>query len=551
MAYFNCDSCDRTFGSYQASAQHMNALDHWDPEYECDFCNKVFATQQSCNDHMESLGHWDEGYDCDTCIKTYSKESSCEEHMDQFGHREPQFECDLCDRKFTTMQGCVQHMDALYHHKPTFGCETCPRFFTTETGRNQHMDALGHRTPTYKCQTHIDTNHGGSQESLGLIVAPATGNKGRTPLAHILPGQQTKDQAELKKDFFGPDVTGFTSSEELLCTITSNTHYNTQSLEELRLADYARGCTPTTASTAELLDSLKEKVPGLIDCMDMMYNIIAIERHKRLSTEELRLADYSRNTKPMSSNGWQSMPFFKQKAPDASSVEEACNAITTSPSHNKVSDDEPRLADYARLASLTEVDGKDEVHSPPATALLATCSKSHEEESIEDKFLETESSEDEFVSCDNETTASVVATEAAEVVVTLESPVDAPKSVQTELAAVSAIDLELLKDNCQQKSHNETTESPTHPALYELPNRSWNGYTWQCFLCHWPFKTPYLLGKHLNSATHSKELHHCPKQTCTESFQTIPSLFEHLEQESCGSKRFDGIHKITGFATAI
>jgi hypothetical protein len=52
-----CETCDRTFVNQLAAIQHMDALDHWEPQFECETCDKRFWTQPAANQHMDAVNH--------------------------------------------------------------------------------------------------------------------------------------------------------------------------------------------------------------------------------------------------------------------------------------------------------------------------------------------------------------------------------------------------------------------------------------------------------------------------------------------------------------
>ena len=58
---FECDTCDRYFGSEHAVNQHITAVEHWaessefseseEPDFECDDCGDVFYDEDDLRDH--------------------------------------------------------------------------------------------------------------------------------------------------------------------------------------------------------------------------------------------------------------------------------------------------------------------------------------------------------------------------------------------------------------------------------------------------------------------------------------------------------------------
>lgn len=52
------------------------------------------------------------------------------------------------------------------------------------------------------------------------------------------------------------------------------------------------------------------------------------------------------------------------------------------------------------------------------------------------------------------------------------------------------------------------------------------------------------LDQHLKSPTHLREIYHCPNRArCGAQFKTLAGMFNHLESESCGFIRFDGVQR--------
>jgi C2H2 type zinc-finger (2 copies) len=74
--------------------------------------------------------------------------------------------------------------------------------------------------------------------------------------------------------------------------------------------------------------------------------------------------------------------------------------------------------------------------------------------------------------------------------------------------------------------------------------RTWNGYAYECYLCHRDFHSLRALNQHLNSPAHQQKYYHCPnKRGCGKDFVTLAALFNHLESESCGFMRFENVNK--------
>jgi DNA-directed RNA polymerase subunit RPC12/RpoP len=72
---------------------------------------------------------------------------------------------------------------------------------------------------------------------------------------------------------------------------------------------------------------------------------------------------------------------------------------------------------------------------------------------------------------------------------------------------------------------------------------TWNGSSYECYLCHRKHNTLRALNQHLNSPVHSEKLYHCPNCSCNRQFVRLASLFNHLESESCKFVRFERVQQ--------
>jgi len=70
--------------------------------------------------------------------------------------------------------------------------------------------------------------------------------------------------------------------------------------------------------------------------------------------------------------------------------------------------------------------------------------------------------------------------------------------------------------------------------------RNWNGYAYECSLCHRDFRAIGALNTHLQSPAHEGKIYRCPTawRGCNTQFKTLSALFQHVESESCGVHRF-------------
>ncbi|KAI9006189.1 hypothetical protein BC832DRAFT_556331 [Gaertneriomyces semiglobifer] len=96
----------------------------------------------------------------------------------------------------------------------------------------------------------------------------------------------------------------------------------------------------------------------------------------------------------------------------------------------------------------------------------------------------------------------------------------------------------------------DTTSLITRPQLeyhttqYNVSENCWNGYAYECYLCHDVFGTLKALDTHVNKGRHRQKIYHCPLQrTCGKEFVALAALFNHLESESCGYARFEQVNQ--------
>ncbi|KAI0114604.1 hypothetical protein F4776DRAFT_666750 [Hypoxylon sp. NC0597] len=79
---------------------------------------------------------------------------------------------------------------------------------------------------------------------------------------------------------------------------------------------------------------------------------------------------------------------------------------------------------------------------------------------------------------------------------------------------------------------------------YEATSAAWNGYAYECYLCHRQFNKLSSLNQHLSSPTHQQNLYHCPKRSgCGREFSSLAALMNHLESESCGYTKFENVQR--------
>lgn len=69
---------------------------------------------------------------------------------------------------------------------------------------------------------------------------------------------------------------------------------------------------------------------------------------------------------------------------------------------------------------------------------------------------------------------------------------------------------------------------------------SWNGFAYECILCHKEFRQLSALNAHLESPAHEDRIYRCPAQYngCSSEYRTLSGLLSHVERSECGVTRF-------------
>ncbi|KMU92022.1 hypothetical protein CIHG_09829 [Coccidioides immitis H538.4] len=63
-------------------------------------------------------------------------------------------------------------------------------------------------------------------------------------------------------------------------------------------------------------------------------------------------------------------------------------------------------------------------------------------------------------------------------------------------------------------------------SKYLATDLAYNGFFWECYLCHAEFGTKGALNAHINSPAHSQRMYHCPK--CRKKFKSLAGLLKQL-----------------------
>ncbi|KAF2223081.1 Alpha/Beta hydrolase protein [Elsinoe ampelina] len=136
MAY-ECDygNCHRTFTTWHACEQHMDAKNHWVWTYECDTCSDRFFTERSAEQHMEAKDHYRYDYDCEHCNYAFRTREGRDGH-----EKEDHPYCEECDRYFDNAGNLRNHLNSKIHQGKKVRCPFCKADFTAASGVTHHLE---------------------------------------------------------------------------------------------------------------------------------------------------------------------------------------------------------------------------------------------------------------------------------------------------------------------------------------------------------------------------------------------------------------------------
>lgn len=86
-----------------------------------------------------------------------------------------------------------------------------------------------------------------------------------------------------------------------------------------------------------------------------------------------------------------------------------------------------------------------------------------------------------------------------------------------------------------------TSGTASDNIKYYASDRSWNGYGYECYLCHSSYSSLASLNQHLASPIHQDKIYICPASTCRARFTTLSALCQHIESEKCGVFKFKAV----------
>lgn len=88
------------------------------------------------------------------------------------------------------------------------------------------------------------------------------------------------------------------------------------------------------------------------------------------------------------------------------------------------------------------------------------------------------------------------------------------------------------------RSLEEPNAVPPVILVYSATELAFNGFAYECYLCHHTFATLGSLNSHFNSAAHDDDEFKCPNVNCGSEFTLISGLIQHIESERCGLAKF-------------
>ncbi|KAK0500770.1 hypothetical protein EDD18DRAFT_1145785 [Armillaria luteobubalina] len=84
---------------------------------------------------------------------------------------------------------------------------------------------------------------------------------------------------------------------------------------------------------------------------------------------------------------------------------------------------------------------------------------------------------------------------------------------------------------------------PRDEIVYSANENAWNGYAYECYLCHKTAQSLRALNQHLASPRHQAKMYFCPLPSCEIKFTTLSALLQHIESEKCGVSRFEDVQR--------
>lgn len=134
---FTCDSCGKSYSTYDSLKQHIKAAHMTKEKNVCRKCRKSFSSLDEKRDHIEkSQNCW--LYQCSVCQKRLLSWALKEEHLVQVhGHPKKSYPCPECAQTFSTRYLYRAHFNTT--HGVGFVCTYCGRKFGYRRSLDQHL----------------------------------------------------------------------------------------------------------------------------------------------------------------------------------------------------------------------------------------------------------------------------------------------------------------------------------------------------------------------------------------------------------------------------
>ncbi|KAF4894952.1 Zinc finger protein 26 [Colletotrichum fructicola] len=143
---FACGTCWQTWPTWRSRDQHVAAKFHQAPDFECDTCDRYFGSSTAVEQHMNALDHWAESssnssggseYDCyyDGCTECFDDEQELQDH-----EIHEHYYCSSCDRDFDNANSIKMHRKSKQHLGKKQPCYFCGKLYVTAAGIFYHLE---------------------------------------------------------------------------------------------------------------------------------------------------------------------------------------------------------------------------------------------------------------------------------------------------------------------------------------------------------------------------------------------------------------------------
>jgi uncharacterized Zn-finger protein len=136
---FNCEICNRAFGSEEALEQHLRDSPVHTISFNCETCDRAFNNEEALEQHLRDSPIHALVFDCEICHRSFSSEEALKHHLRDSPVHAVSFNCETCDRAFSSEEALEQHLRDSPIHALSFDCETCNRSFSSEEALEQHL----------------------------------------------------------------------------------------------------------------------------------------------------------------------------------------------------------------------------------------------------------------------------------------------------------------------------------------------------------------------------------------------------------------------------